>query len=182
MPQQYTMQEVSAMSAEEFARAREEGFIKPFEQTSPSPTPPQSYADTGRAWQQAQDGFDFRTPAPYNHLCRLRDLPIDKLAAEGLLDKLTRLPGLAEEQVRKAEGQPPSPAVDPETVDMSELLRLVNHIVPLVVVEPSIAPLPAEGEARVSGVIYVDSIPWQERIAIMNRVVAPAADFDNFRQ
>lgn len=127
--------------------------------------------------------FDFLTPS--GQLCQLKKVDVAQLAEKGILDKLTRLPGIAAAQVAKAEGAPPEKAVDPELPDtetIKAVLEAVNVLVPLVVVQPHVWELPAEGEPRVPERIYVDSIEIGDRIAIMHRVLGGLQDLDKFRQ
>jgi hypothetical protein len=134
------------------------------------------YAPT--TWGEGE--YDFRTPG--GQLCRLRDLPIEELAQQGILDRITRLPGLTQELIDKAEGAPPSSASGlPDGETVKTLREVVDILVPLVVVAPHIWPLPAEGEDRVKGRVYVDTIPFTDRVAIMNRSVKGLQNLDAFR-
>lgn len=137
----------------------------------------QSDPYTPVAW--GEDGYDFRTPG--GQLCRLRDAPIEELAASGILDRVTRLPGLTDELIKKAEGQPPESLDLPPAETISALVEVVNSLVPTVVVKPKIWQLPAEGEQREVGRIYVDSIPLVDRIAIMERTLGGLVKWDKFR-
>lgn len=134
------------------------------------------YAAT--SWGGAE--YDFTTPS--GQLCRLRRLPLEELAKTGVLDRVTRLPGLTAELVTKAQGLPPSAEAELPPVEHIEAIgEVVNAIVPIVVVEPKVYAIPPEGEERVNGLIYVDSIDFVDRVAIMNRVIGPLAKLDNFR-
>jgi hypothetical protein len=141
------------------------------------PTPPKDkYALT--TWGETE--YDFTTPG--GQLCRLRNLPIEEAAASGILDKISRLPGLTAEVVAKAEGAPPIEVDEMPTAEtIASLTEVVNVLVPMVVVQPEIHLLPLEGEERQTGLIYVDSIPFPDRVAIMNRTVGDLQRFDNFR-
>jgi hypothetical protein len=123
--------------------------------------------------------YDFRVPS--GQLCRLRNVPLERLAQSGILDQLTRLPGLTAGLVEKAQGLPPNDQVMPPAETIKVLERLLLELIPMVVVKPEIAPLPPEGEHRIEGVIYVDSIDFADRVAILNRVVAPLQKLDAFR-
>jgi len=136
-------------------------------------------SDPYAAVSWGEDGYDFRTPG--GQLCRLRDAPIEELAASGILNRVTRLPGLTDDLVRKAEGQPPEKVELPPTETITALVEVVNVLVPMVVLKPQIWTLPPEGEERVEGRIYVDSIPLVDRIAIMERVLGGLVKWDKFR-
>jgi hypothetical protein len=145
-----------------------------------SSTPVDRYVAT--SWGELE--YDFTTPS--GQLCRLKKLDLTELAEAGILDKVTRLPGVVGGVIAKAEGQPPQPESHPGEMPSRETIAtvvdVVNILVPLVVVAPRIEPLPAEGEERFPGRIYVDSIEIADRIAIMNRVLGTVARLDSFRQ
>ncbi len=134
------------------------------------------------AWGQTE--YDFVTPS--GQRCRLRKLDPAELAEAGILDKVTRLPGVTAGLVEKSSGQPPAPEPDPEAMPDKETIRalvdLVNVLVPMVVVKPSVAPIPENDEERVQGVVYVDSIEITDRIAIMERSLQGLAKLDSFRK
>lgn len=182
MPERYTREEVQAMDDIEYAVAVANNFFRTND-VAKNPSPPPSpqvtatYEETAEAWIAAAEGYDFITPS--GKKCKMRDLPVDKLAATGILDQLTRLPGLAEAQVQKAEGRPP--AKEPE-VDILQVVGIVNVVLPMVVIQPEVAPIPPEGEERIPGKVYVDSIPLGDRLAIMNHAAGGVIQFDDFRQ
>lgn len=131
------------------------------------------YAPT--AWGATE--FDFITPT--GQRCRLRNVPIEELAKIGVLDRITRLPGIAETLVGKSEGAPPRPEM-PEPEVIASLTEVLNELIPIVVVAPTIYPLPGE-EGKVTGRIYVDSIDFRDRVAILHRVVGDLSKLDDFR-
>jgi hypothetical protein len=151
------------------------------DQFLPPPSPPQDkYAATAEAW--SQDGYDFTTPS--GKTCRLRPLPVEEMAASGLLDRLTRLPGITQGLIDKAEGQPPAASSGMKTPDpdqMKALVETMNIVLPLIVVKPEVHPTPPKGEEKVLGQVYVDSIPLSDRIALLNEAVGGVSKFDGFR-
>lgn len=161
------------LSAEETAEAMGSHSLP----LSPQPEPRRTYEDTEKAWL-SEEGRDFVTPS--GKLCRVRDMPVEKLAALGILDQLTRLPGITEGVVNKAEGMPPEKMRQgiEQLVTISEML---NRVVPLIVMKPTVWALPEEGEERQPGRIYVDSISLPDRIAILNEAAGGVMKFDNFR-
>lgn len=131
------------------------------------------------AW--ADSGYDFRVPS--GQLCRLRKLDPAKLAVSGILDKITRLPGLAQDQIDRAEGAPPMKADEMPSADaVSALSEVLSMLVPLAVEKPTIYPVPAEGEERVTGRVYLDSVDFTDQVAIMERVTGGVRKMDAFRQ
>jgi hypothetical protein len=141
----------------------------------------EKYAVT--AWGETE--FDFTTPS--GQLCRLRKADVAELAEKGILDQVTRLPGVTAGVIATAEGQPPQKAdAMPDRETIKTVINLVNVLVPMVVVAPEICPLPeplADGSPgpREEGLIYVDSIEITDRIAIMTRVLGGLQKMDAFR-
>jgi len=138
--------------------------------------PKNRYAAT--SWAAGE--YDFRVPS--GQLCRLKSLELDKVAETGILDRVTRLPGVVGEVIAKSEGQPPKAEAEmPDADTIKTVVEVCNIITPMVVVAPQIWPLPAEGETRKPDRIYVDSIDIVDRIAIMNRALGGLAKLDSFR-
>lgn len=197
--QMYTTAELQAMTPEELSTAQARGFVKPppvvtadltgdhlvvpeneqkmgeaiFGPDYSGPSMPSKYAIT--TW--GSDLYDFRVPS--GQLCQMRKLRPEKLIETGLLDKITRLPGLVEVEVRKAEGLPPQAAI-PDAEQLKQVVAVVNPLMSLVVVQPQVCaddvdPLP-------QGAIHVSDIELFDRIAIMNRATQGVAKLDNFRE
>lgn len=219
---EYTIQELQAMSTDDFAAARVRDFRRPgghpednvgldlspqarderedklaaleeqvrsmtasTYRSSPVPLPPQAqtYADTAASWASGGE-FDFTTPS--GSLCRLKPLPIEDLAANGMLDRLSRLPGITDELIQKSEGQPPTPVADTAKL-LPQLITVLNEVLPLVVVKPTITPIPDANEdgtpgEREASCIYPDSIPFADRVAILDKVSGGLVKFDSFRK
>lgn len=134
--------------------------------------------------------FDFTTPS--GQLCRMKRVSEIELLQSGILDKVSRLPGLAQSLVDKSEGKPPEPELDmaelADNVDkLQDLLDVINKVCLSVVVRPKLAappmPDPETGEvkARMEGVIYVDDVEMGDRVAIMERAMRGLRSMDSFR-
>jgi hypothetical protein len=140
--------------------------------SSPQPRP------AAEVWAVTE--FDFTCPSGAQ--CRMQKVPVEELLRRGIIDKVTRLPGITQDLIDKAEGLPPvkmEQLPDAQTVDV--MVELVNVVVPLAVVQPRVRELPPENQERVRGEIYVDSIDLEDRIAILNRALQGVASFDSFR-
>lgn len=184
--QLYTQHELQAMTPEQFSVARERGFVRPGitptfatpETEQPdrsSPTaPPQGYAPT--SW--ASPYYDFVVPS--GQKCQMQKLRPEMLIETDLLDKLTRLPAFAEEHIRKAEGQPPVPVM-PDKEQLKEVLKVVDELLPIVVVQPRVMPNDTAPEDRLPGSVLVQDIDVMDRIAILNRATQGVSLLDNFR-
>jgi hypothetical protein len=148
-------------------------------QTFPNPAAPETtspYAVT--SW--GSPFFDFKTPS--GQLCQLKKVDVAELAQAGILDQVSRLPGVAGELIAKAEGQPPTvEPVLPDKDTIAAVVDLMNVLIPLVVVQPKIWPLPEGDETRKPDRIYADSVEIADRIAIMNRVLGGLQKLDSFR-
>jgi hypothetical protein len=180
-PQTYTSAQLQSMTWEEFQQARAQGYqLNDTVETTPSPVlsaEPEADKYAVTTWGESE--YDFRVPS--GQLCRMKKIQPQELAGTGLLDRITRLPGLAEEQVRKAEGQPPTPAM-PEAEQLKTMVSLLEELLPLVVVKPKLHPNPLNGEDKVPGRVYVSDVDLADQIAIMERAVGGVAKMDNFRQ
>lgn len=147
---------------------------------TPSPTAPSQARPADEVWG-APRTFDFVCPS--GATCLMRRLDVEALLEQGILDQVTRLPGIAQGLIDKAENAMPvkAPAID-EADTIRTLVTMVNVIVPMAVVTPEVLPPPSNDEERVVGRIYADSISLQDRIAIMNRALAGLVALDPFRQ
>lgn len=185
---QYTPQELRDMTREDFEAAERRGFVKPgagIQINLRAPDPATSadkspYAPT--AWGAKE--FDFVVPS--GQRCRLRRLEVEKLLEEGILDRVSRLPGLAAELVEKAEGAPPSPAM-PDREQIRAVIELTNVLLPLAVVAPVISRMPdpeaedPEDRERQPNRIYPDDVDIFDRVAIMERLLKGVKSLDRFR-
>jgi hypothetical protein len=199
----YSSDELMNMSAEAFLFAKEHGFVKPVEtattvldaEPSPRPRPQASptpeaifpnedpYGATAEAWLTGE--YDWRTPG--GKLVRLKPFPLEQIAASGMLDKLTRLPGITSALITKSQGQPPAKAIDMKD-QAGMLIEVLNSVLPLCIAQPEVHPVPdpedkdPEKRQRVPGRIYIDSVPLPDRIAILTEVVGGVEKWDNFRE
>lgn len=145
--------------------------------SAPLPSSPQDpYAVT--SWGETE--YDFRTPS--GQLCRMKKLRPEELLETGILDKVTRLPGFAEEHIQKAEGQPPTVSALPGKKEIQDLIEVLDKLIPVIVVKPSVHSVPPPEQERVPGVIYTDMIELGDRIAIMERAMTGVKRLDNFRE
>jgi hypothetical protein len=133
--------------------------------------------------------FDFVTPS--GQMCRLRKIPEIELLEAGILDKITRLPGLAQQLVDRASGIAPTPEMDLKVISenretLEALLEIVDKLTVLAVIKPTIHAVPVADETgeikgRNPDWIYIDSVDLMDRIAIMNRSLAGLKAMDSFR-
>jgi hypothetical protein len=179
----------STMSAAEFAAWQVQQNNPPMgnvEKALPPPTPAQvGPRPAAEVWGSTE--YDFVCPSGAQ--CRMRKVGPEKLLESGILDKLTGLPGIAAEVVDKAEGLPPKPPSQsgvPGKEEVRAVIQVMEVLIPLVVVEPQVYPVPVADEhgtteARVVGRIYTDSIELVDRIAILERAVQGVKALEPFR-
>lgn len=175
--QRYTQEELAAMSQEEFAAAAECGFEKASAPVPPVPPVPAPEPRDDVWASRARSGSDFTCPS--GQRCRLRKVQPEQLMKAGILDRVTRLEGLANELVEQAEGQPPQAKKMPSTEDFEMLLETINIVVPLAVEQPVIY---AEHDKEApDGAIRVTDIDLMDRMAILERSLNGLRLLDAFR-
>lgn len=138
--------------------------------------------------------FDFRCPS--GQLCLLRNIDVPDLLSDGLLQQLDSLTSIVSEgmpkkplaknskaaAVREAEenGKILDAMKSRSPEEMKTLFSMVNRVVTLAVVKPVVAPVP-DGE-RVSGVVYVDTVNFADRMAIFGKVMEGTSNLQQFRE
>ncbi len=177
MPGTYTQEELTKMSPEEFAAAHANGFTRG--EVNLGSSVPQPKKDVWAQRAAGGVGQDFTCPS--GQVCRLRDLDVDRLLEAGILDKVSRLEGLAENLVQQAEGAPPAATKLPTREEWAVLLETINQIVSLAVAEPYVYADPEPGTERTPGLIYVSDIDLNDRIAIMDESLKKVRALDRFR-
>lgn len=183
------MPDFTTMSAEEFLAWKagtklnedelsQPQYLEPHNRPTPAPAQ-ENVRPAAEVWGSTE--YDFVCPSGAQ--CRMRKLMPEKLIETGILDRITTLPGYAEELVQQAEGAPPKKADDlvPDKEELKSITAILDILVPLAVVEPRVFPTPGPGEDREVGRIYVDSIELMDRIAIMERAVQGVKKLEPFR-
>jgi hypothetical protein len=150
--------------------------------------------------EQAKPLFDLKLPS--GQVCQVRRLSIEKLAGMGLLDQMDVLTNLMETSVavparggkkpqdRKPKAMTKAQALAEENKQVAEMFSnprqlgamfgMIDKVVAAVVVQPSIA-LAVDDEEREDGVIYVDTIPMADRMAIFSSAFGDLGDLPSFR-
>ncbi len=150
-------------------------------ETIPAPVAPPTLAPSQDPYDWSDlAGYDLELPS--GRKCFMRDLGVKDVARAGILNQVTRLEGLADKLVRVGNGEPPKPEHELGEKDMIEMTELIEKIIPMAVIKPTISPMPAEGESKVVGKIYPDSISLGDQIAILNRSLGELAKYDSFRK
>lgn len=185
---EYDSAEIAAMTPDEFTAAKERGFKREGERSAAAgvslgssvPVPDEQRPEPSRtAWKDAKAQTERDFTVPSGQICRLRKLTPESLMAEGILDKVTRLEGLAQIVVDRAQGLPPKQRQMPTREEFGELLDLVNRVVPLAVSEPVVYG--DDDDAASADSIRVSDIDLMDRVAILNESLKGLKAFDNFR-
>jgi hypothetical protein len=169
---QYTQDELRSMSPDAFNRARDNGFLRSLQEIE-LPEPAAGY---GTRWAAKASGSEEDFTCPSGERCRLRTIPVEDLLSAGILDKVTRLEGLADALIQKAEGAPPTVDKMPNAEEFAELLDVINTVVILAVVEPTVTPDDSEAEG-----VKVSWIDLDDRAAIMEHALRGVRKLDKFR-
>jgi hypothetical protein len=153
--------------------------------------PSQNSTHAPKAWG-APTTFDFEVPS--GGLCLLRRLDPTDLLEHDILEKTDFIGALVDEQIQKIQ-KGGSPEIDPDKIEadifeqmrgnasrLGELRYMVDKLTIVAVVEPKVHPLPAKDETRQDGLIYVDTIPFEDKMAIFTRVLQGVNRAKRFHQ
>lgn len=153
--------------------------------------------------------FDFTCPS--GQTCRMRKIDPIQLVAEGLLGKLDFLTSIvlgehlpnarmsAAEKAKAAKAKVGTAEMSQEAKDAAaraqafqeltsdpkkfhDFSRIMDQMLLKAVVLPEIHDVPSDDQARVSGRIYVDSVDFNDKVAIFNRCLKGVTDLEQFRK
>jgi hypothetical protein len=157
--------------------------------------PADPYAPT--IWGQPTE-YDFQ--APSGQLCRMRKLDVIELMETNLINQVDFLTGTVQKDVipknraaRRAAAERPAEAPEEDAAKIletfkknpektGEFLGVLEEIVIRAVVRPKIYPLPEEGSPLVPGRVYINSVEFNDKIAIFNKAMEGVGKLQNFRQ
>jgi hypothetical protein len=186
MPGEYTTEEMQNLSPVEFAAAKARNWrktedepllgAKPTAEVNLGTSVPGEYGSSWAAGGSAE--YDFVVPS--GERCRMKELEIEHLLQAGILDDVSRLEGLADELIERAEGAPPQAKKLPSREEFADLLRVINVLVTLAVVKPHVH-LDTETDTVPAGSVAVSRIALEDRAAIMERALKGLRALDRFR-
>lgn len=185
----YSAGEIAAMGADDFKAAQARGFKREAEPVADdrpaaaglslgSAVPKDVTQPSGNVWASKKVATEDFT-CPSGQTCRLRAVKPEELLAAGILDRVTRLEGLAGELVDQAEGQPPAKAKMPSQEDFALLLDTINMVVPMAVAEPRVYR--DDDSDAPDDAIRVSDLDLEDRMAIMEKSLSKIKMMDNFR-
>lgn len=162
-----------------------------------APKKPQDRKVKGESWRKNKF-HDLELPS--GETCQVRRPGVQGLIRAGVLNSLDQLTSIvATETIPAAEGRP---KIDPKEVvknidpaKLNEMMQIIDDIAIYCVRDPEILPAPQpdprDGAERVEGVIYesdredellyVDEIPEQDKMYIMQFAMGASADLERFR-
>lgn len=133
------------------------------------------YAPTtwGNTDSNADQPFDFQTPS--GQTCLIRRLGIEDIFAMGLLNKLD----FFSQAIEKDDSAKPKHSENNENESLTkaimsnsgQMMETINSIVVAGVVQPPVYALPENPSLKKSGLLYVDKIPFNDRVAIFSEVL-----------
>lgn len=183
MPSEYTSEELANMSAMELVAAQQRGFKRPAQPESinalKAEDPPPRDSNAWERNRDSMDGDGEEFTAPSGQTCRLRRVTPEMLLPLGILDRVTRLEGLAQSLIDVAEGAPPQQNTGPSREDLELLLETVDLLVPIAVVVPKVYA--NDDQTAPAGAIRVGHIDLDDRVAIMEHVLRGIKSMDRFR-
>jgi hypothetical protein len=141
------------------------------------------YAAT--SWGQPSEQ-DFTCPS--GQKCRVRRVDIMDLLGGGILNDLDFLTSMVNETHIPNAGPGKSNAalqgIVGDTKNLAKFQRTMTDVVLRVVIRPELHPVPAEGEPRIDGRVYIDSVQMTDKIALFNWAVTgkEAEEIKQFRE
>lgn len=150
------------------------------------------YAVTG--WASGPQPFDLTLPS--GQTCLVRKLEVPDLIRTGLLDRLdTFFPELLAEEGQKKDTEDDESFLQKikDPAKFNALEDIINKIAIEVVLTPKLHAVPvptpdqlAQGitsdTLRIDGLVYVDKIPFGDKMAIFNAVFEGIGDLGQFRE
>lgn len=171
------------MTPDQFAEWKAAQTVSTPAEPLPTPAPPQSsYAATASAWGSGDSGAGKDFTTGYGHTVRVRPPHIGELMHGGLLARVNSLKPISDKLVKAGDNLPPEKVVEMVTEkDMGSLEKLLNDVLPMVMVQPKVYPLPQDGEERVDGRIYPDSVDTFEKMQIFAEAMKDVSALSTFR-
>lgn len=127
-------------------------------------------------WKKASVGQALQVPSGNTALVRNSGMQV--FLTKGLI------PNSLMPIVRQAmSGKQPDIKLDEVTEDqLADMVALFDAIVVHCVVEPTVLPVPADGEERSTEALYVDDVDFDDKMFIFQWVVGGTRDLEQFRK
>jgi hypothetical protein len=135
--------------------------------------------------------YDYELPS--GQLCQLKKLQMEDLAKMNLVEMMDTFASLMAEPdaSKKAKGKAKPKSVEEQNRErglrlfenperLAKVLETSNTVCIMAINQPKVHAAPADPEDRLEGVVYVDSIPFDDKIAVMNHVMDTLGGADSF--
>lgn len=138
---------------------------------------------------------------PTGGLCRVRTIGMEGLIRDGILPQVDSLSALVSEKYLSPMGEIDVNALSSDNAEVMSVLDVVDRVVIQVVVEPQVFPIPVaptdeEGDPILgddgeplpapdrdpNGIVYVDTIPVEDKMYIFQYVTGGIRDLERFRE
>lgn len=118
----------------------------------------------------SNEPFEFTTPS--GQICLIRRLGMDDILRMGMVDKLD----FFSKSMSEDDAEKPNEAREDEIKksvlsNFGQMDDAIGAIVVAGVIAPSIQPTPDHAALKKAGVIYVDSIPFNDRVALFSEIL-----------
>lgn len=149
------------------------------------------YAATADAWGKSsattdEGPYDFTTSS--GKLCLIRNLGMTDILRMGLLDTLdffTKSLSEDEKKQKNLTGEAGEQFTKALLGNFDKMDETINKVVLAGVIQPVLSPVPDAGPTgtvtRVEGVIYVDKIPFEDRVELFGEIM-DTEGLSSFRQ
>jgi len=152
--------------------------------TTPKGTQPRKGAPSGptsaAAWKSKSAEGTLLT-VPSGNTCLVKPIGLAAFMKKGVIPN--GLIPLIQDSIKKG-GVPEDVNIESILEDegkLQQILELADSICVDAVLDPKVAPAPAEGEDRDPNVLYVDEVDFNDKMFIFNFVVGGTADLEQFR-
>lgn len=167
--------------------------------TTPDPTP----QAINNVWGQSTIGQSVFLTLPSGQTCHAKVVGIQGVLEAGVLgeaDSLTAFVGRDYiRKVRGAKGKPDFEEIDPQKLlkdpaTLQKIVKMVDGLMPHVIVNPVVAchyrvvneetkeTMMIGPDVRISGVIYTDQIPLEDKMFIFNFAMSGVKEVETFRK
>lgn len=118
---------------------------------------------------------------PSGNTCLVRTPGMQVFVRRGMIPN--SLMPIVQEAIQK--GKPPSnKALNLEQTPemLEEMMEVMDNVTIYCVVEPKVAPAPADDEERDENILYVDEVDFMDKLFIFQYAVGGTADLEKFRK
>lgn len=137
-------------------------------------------------WAKGGGVFDFTTTS--GSTCKMREVSLQDLVFDGVIDNIDSLSNIVNSKIvqKKTGGRPKSDtnrAIEmlKSASEIKDALGIMDRVVAHVVIEPDVQLDPEDG-AYDDDVVYVKSIPLEDRTEIFRRAIREVNSAEPFRE